>query len=194
MPKEYDYSTKYEEKDPNIKYRKCKKCEKIKCVVEFEVQSTCSVCYTKVKGKKRCNRCHLRRPVEYFVKGKKTKLSTKDGYLNQCKFCIKDYIEKNKEAIKKQQKKYRQKKSHKFKRYSAERRFLKEKSTIFPNFKKEMEDFYKKCPKGYEVDHIIPLKNELVCGLHVPWNLQYLEKSENRKKKNKLLEKHKHNL
>lgn len=49
----------------------------------------------------------------------------------------------------------------------------------------EMEEFYNKCPEGYEVDHIVPIKHPLVCGLHSITNLQYLTILDNRSKSNK---------
>ena len=59
--------------------------------------------------------------------------------------------------------------------------------------KEALLSIYANCPKGREVDHIIPIKGLIdgrrVCGLHVPWNLQYLTPTENRKKKNRISEK-----
>jgi 5-methylcytosine-specific restriction endonuclease McrA len=59
----------------------------------------------------------------------------------------------------------------------------------------ELKAVYDQCGKmrretglPYEVDHIVPLDSEVVCGLHVPWNLRIILGPENRAKSNRLIE------
>ena len=50
----------------------------------------------------------------------------------------------------------------------------------------DISKIYRECPKDMHVDHELPLKGELVSGLHVVDNLQYLTVEENLKKSNKI--------
>ena len=97
------------------------------------------------------------------------------------------YREHNKEKIRKVIKTWYQANRDRYKSYKAKRRFLEK--NAFPVFAdlKKIREIYKDCPKGFHVDHIIPLNSKLVCGLHVEWNLQYLPAKDNLSKSNKLI-------
>jgi hypothetical protein len=99
----------------------------------------------------------------------------------------KKYYSNNKEKIEKVKKQYRKKNAHILNALKAKRKALKLKATPkFANLEK-IKEIYKNCPKGYHVDHIVPLVNKNVCGLHVEWNLQYLTASANLSKSNKFI-------
>jgi hypothetical protein len=115
---------------------------------------------------------------------------------------IKEYHLNNKDKKKKYLKEYRLKNKEKGKKYrrlyilnnrnsinanTAKRRAVKLNATPkFANLNK-IKEIYKNCPKGFHVDHIVPLNSKVVCGLHVEWNLQYLPAKENLSKSNKLM-------
>lgn len=40
----------------------------------------------------------------------------------------------------------------------------------------------------YVIDHIVPLRSDVVCGLHVPWNLRVITQEQNLLKSNKLID------
>ncbi len=54
--------------------------------------------------------------------------------------------------------------------------------------KKEIENFFKNCPVGHHVDHIIPINSDFVSGLHVVENLRYVPENENMSKGNMIVD------
>ncbi len=105
----------------------------------------------------------------------------------ECMMCINEKDRKRYSANKnirneKRRNRYKIKPTGKFHR-SIRRAALKKACPLWVN-KKELRNIYFNCPEGHEVDHIVPLSNPWVCGLHVPWNLQYLLKEVNRSKAN----------
>jgi hypothetical protein len=103
----------------------------------------------------------------------------------------------NKDAIKAKVKEYTVKNRHKTNAIKAKYRASKYNATpkwLTKQHLEEIKVFYKEAKKLsedtgelYQVDHIVPLQGVEVCGLHVPWNLQILTKTENISKFNKLV-------
>jgi hypothetical protein len=77
----------------------------------------------------------------------------------------------------------------------AKRRATKKNATpkwLSPQHKSQIKAVYQQAAElteqtgeQHHVDHIIPLKHDLVCGLHVPWNLRPVLGSENSSKCNR---------
>jgi hypothetical protein len=83
---------------------------------------------------------------------------------------------------------------HKVNAQSAKRRMVVDQAIPAWADLKEIQGFYKEAKRleiqtgiKHHVDHDIPLRHRLVCGLHVAANLQILTATENLKKKNKFV-------
>jgi len=147
---------------------------------------------------KTCSKCNKNTPLSLYYRNK----SAKDGLYSVCKSCknAKNTIYKtanidaekhrnqgwyarNVDKKREYYKKYYDINKHRYHLANLKRSEVVKRATI-GDHKKELHDIYKNRPKGFHVDHVIPLQGKNVCGLHVPWNLQYLPAKENLKKSN----------
>lgn len=97
--------------------------------------------------------------------------------------------EKYKDARSRQSKREYAKNRNRYYLNNAKRRGREKRATptwLTDNHISIMLNFYKGRPEGFHVDHIVPLCGKNVCGLNVPWNLQYLPKHDNLSKGNQL--------
>ncbi len=155
--------------------------------------------------RKTCTKCNIEKEISEFNKNK----SSKDGHHSHCRKCTtlqhrenyaknkdayKEYYKLTKEARLAYQKDYWEKHPEVRSKLRNSHRVAKISSTIKCLTKEDHEaikDFYRHAQwlskllgKPFHVDHIVPLQHKLVCGLHVPWNLQILPASKNISKSN----------
>jgi len=154
---------------------------------------------------KLCTKCEERKPLVEFESDKRNK----DGKGSQCLLCkraravvyrsnnkrkcaqySKKYNEENKESVSARKQKWRENNRHiscaNLARYRAS------KSNRTPDFDQEGIPFHYELAKSmtnstgklWTVDHAIPLRGELVSGLHVAENLQVMLGSKNFSKDN----------
>ena len=176
---------------PEVGLKELKCFEKAKQCPDGHL-STCKICRRKVKNANyrknyKLNSEKLKHKSQKWrkenpAKLKEYKLKTKDRE----KQWFLDDKKKNPAKYKERNKKWKQANKGLVTFYTNNRRAQKLNATL-EGYREELKEIYKNCPEGYEVDHIMPLMSNQICGLHVPWNLQYLTPKENRMKSNKII-------
>lgn len=154
----------------------CKKCLCEKSLSEFYKNSQ-----TKDGVRTVCKDCDNQRKLEYARKNVESVARTKANYRNKNREKTLSYLASWKKEYK-----------HKMCAYASKRRAFLLGATPPWADKQKIESIYEEAAMlnklhpemKYEVDHIIPLKNNLVCGLHTHDNMQILPAAENRAKKN----------
>lgn len=159
--------------------KKCCRCPMIKPITEFHksqkgLYGAHSIC-------KKCKKLYMR---EYCVSGKLKVSKDKYKKTEKGKATIKAY--RKSEYNKKIQSDYAKSPNGRAvcNAKLAAYRAAKKQQTFGITYKSELRLIYKNKPVGYTIDHIIPIEGVEVRGLHVPWNLQYLTKTDNSKKSN----------
>lgn len=137
-----------------------------------------------LSNNKTCSKCLCTKSLDDFGVNN----TQSSGVSTWCKVCMKNknqaYRDNNKELSREQSRQnYYNHKSDYIKRNIERKLHTTLATPLWANLD-SIKKIYAEAGERH-VDHIIPLKGELVCGLHVENNLQYLSAEENIKKGNK---------
>ena len=190
--------------------KKCGICKEIKDLGDFGknksrrdgLQDTCKICrriYCVSWSKK--NPEKIKKTTKTYYDANRDKIGDKqkiDRNIDPKKYRIrgKTYRESNAEKERIRCKAYRDANPDKINALTAKRRTKKLQATppwLTPEQYGQIREFYTLVKElqwlseePLQVDHIVPLQGDNVCGLNVPWNLQILPKSMNASKGNRL--------
>lgn len=135
----------------------------------------------------------IKRGDAYYLSGK----PCKNGHVEKrhvrdgCRGCRREKERRRDKTTTGREKKRRHRQSpsgraHQRRRSIAKRKQLRVATPKWGD-KSAVNRFLDGCPEGHHIDHIVPLRGESVCGLHVLENLQYLPAQENLRKSNKIV-------
>jgi hypothetical protein len=183
-----------------IFYRHDKPCIKGHYALRYVSNNECTDCISIRTSSPEFQKKEAERSISYYYANKDLRrMSSKkwaEKNLEKRLKSIYAWRERNKDAVKNIIKKSRTRRKGHINFINAKRRAQKLQAT--PSWLSAIEiaqiqEMYdvaiaKSTQTGikHHVDHIIPLKNDIVCGLHVPWNLQVIPAIDNIRKSNKL--------
>ncbi|MFZ2190107.1 MAG: hypothetical protein WAV48_04965 [Candidatus Magasanikiibacteriota bacterium] len=165
--------------------RTCKKCGEIKPLDLFKPNKNCSLGYEHT-----CLVCFRLRQrnweEENQERHKENQLRWQAQNLERYKQKKDEWIERNRETVNQRSREYAKANPDRKNSLTAKRRAaLLQAIPSWANLEQIKEVYTQAKKTGMVVDHIIPLRGKLVCGLHVETNLQLLTSQDNCIKNNK---------
>lgn len=164
----------------------CSRCFQTKPLGLFPKAKTCKDgyrSYCKLCEKARKDTWRKSNKEHHNAKGKAWASTNREKRLEICKKYNTKYVLSG--ASKKAKTKWRAANAEKARAYVNARRAKVKQATPKWVDIAELTKVYERAQKlGLTVDHIVPIKHDLICGLHVPWNLQLLSAKENYAKSN----------
>jgi len=126
-----------------------------------------------------CLKCEVNKPIDLFFK-----VRIQDGYCPYCNDCDRERQRSKKRVGRNLNPDYRANRNKLMRYHNSLRRKSVKTQVVSESHKSLIKEFYNNTPEKMVVDHVVPLVSDDVCGLHVPWNLQYLDNHQNSVKNN----------